>query len=162
MAERHRWAGVFSRADLEPLADPHRASAMARVNGTTYCASVLPWRSCGSEPPWVGERHADKTGAAVTELLRTLPQGQLVWGGDWNHALAGREWSGSAGGRTHVLAALAELRLQVPTAPLPHRVDGLSSIDHIAVGSGETVVSAERLDASGLSDHDAYVVELSG
>lgn len=73
MSAHRRWAGVLSRSDLEPLPDPHPASAMAVVNGWTFCSSILPWRSCGGRDPWVGSRHADKTAATVDALLTALP-----------------------------------------------------------------------------------------
>ena len=83
--------------------------------------------------------------------------------GDWNHALKGKEYAGSAGGRAAITSALDELGLVVPTAELPHRIDGLLSIDHIAVPkeiAGEpTRVVAAKGDKR-LSDHDAYVVEV--
>ncbi|MFC7492756.1 MULTISPECIES: hypothetical protein [unclassified Nocardioides] len=160
MAPRRRWAGVASRPPLTPVPDPHPASAMAAVDGWTFCSSILPWRSCGNRDPWQGTRHADKTTAAVERLLERLPTDRFVWGGDWNHALSGREWSGSIGGRTSILAALEKLGLDVPTALLPHRIEGLLSIDHIAVPSGTEVTEATAVDADSLSDHDAYVVEL--
>jgi hypothetical protein len=51
----------------------------------------------------------------------------------------------------------------VPTAELPHPIEGLLSIDHVAVPSG-TVASATRVEAiheaTRLSDHDAYVVDV--
>ena len=86
---------------------------------------------------------------------------RLVWGGDWNHALSGREYAGSLGGRKVVLDAVDQLDLSVPTADLPHPIDGLLSIDHVAVPRG-TATTASRLpaerDGTRLSDHDAYVV----
>jgi endonuclease/exonuclease/phosphatase family metal-dependent hydrolase len=144
--------------------DPHPASARAQIGATTYVSSVLPWRTCGSRPPWVGERHADKTANAVDDLLlRLRPAQLLVWGGDWNHALTGKEYAGSQGGRLAILSALDELKLEVPTADLPHRIDGLLSIDHLAVPPGSST-SATRLvaehDGKRLSDHDAYISDL--
>jgi len=51
----------------------------------------------------------------------------------------------------------------VPTADLPHRIDGLLSIDHIAVPAEMPLATASRVVASvagrRLSDHDAYVTE---
>ena len=164
MAARRRWAAVLSRAELTPLADPHLASAMAIVGGTTYCSSILPWRSCGDRLPWVGARHVDKTEHAVKELVSNLPPRDLVWGGDWNHAMDGLEYAGSKGGRQHIRHALDDLDLIVPTAPLAHRIDGLLTIDHVAVGRSANVVGATRFvaEAQGkrLSDHEAYVVEI--
>jgi hypothetical protein len=162
MTLKRRWAGVFSRGSMTPLPDPHAASALARVGYLTYCSSILPWRSCGDRAPWVGARHADKTANAVDQLVGVLPQSGLVWGGDWNHALTGREYAGSMGGRTALLKALAELGLKAPTSDLPHRLDGLLTIDHIAVGHSVEVHEVARhiplVDSHHLSDHDAYVV----
>ena len=55
-----------------------------------------------------------------------------------------------------------ELGLVVPTAELPHPIEGLLSIDHIAVPQG-TAATARQVAATHegrrLSDHDAYVVD---
>ncbi|WP_347057399.1 endonuclease/exonuclease/phosphatase family protein [Blastococcus sp. HT6-30] len=165
MAARRSWAAVFSRAPLTPLPDPHVASAAAVIDGITYCSSILPWRDSGGEPTWPGAEpprnlHSGRTRYAVRQLVCALPHQDLVWGGDWNHALSGDEYAGSKGGRAHVRAAVNLLGLQVPTAELPHRLDGLLSIDHIAVPTSWTVRDARRLDATGLSDHDGYVVDV--
>jgi hypothetical protein len=160
MGDEKWWAGIYSRRPLSPLPDPHVASAAARIDGTTYCSSILPWRSCGGEPTWPGPDHAGKTAFAVDTLLGRLPTNRLVWGGDWNHALSGVEWAGSKPGRQHVLHAVEMLGLTVPTAELPHRIDGLLSIDHIAVAADQPVIPAERRSAIGLSDHDCYVIQL--
>ena len=164
MAPRRHWAAVASRLPMASTPDPHPASAQAQVGATTYVSSVLPWRNCSSRPPWVGERHAEKTAHAVDDLLLRMRAADcLVWGGDWNHALTGKEYAGSAGGRAAIAGALDELGLAVPTADLPHRIDGLMSIDHIAVPTGSvgeaTRIVAEK-DGKRLSDHDAYVVEM--
>ncbi len=83
MAARRRWAGIVSRLGLEPLADPHPASAMASAAGLTFCSSILPWKAAPSRDPWVGGGHAEKMGSAVTSLLPQLPRTDLIWGGDW-------------------------------------------------------------------------------
>ncbi len=57
---------------MTPKPDPHPASASVRIGSTTYVSSVLPWHSCGSGPPWVGDRHVDKTEHAVGELVENL------------------------------------------------------------------------------------------
>lgn len=163
LAPRRHWAAVASRLPMASSPDPHPASAQVQVGATTYVSTVLPWRSAGTRPPWVGSSHAEKTRHAVDDLhlrLRAVPS--LVWGGDWNHALTGREHAGSKAGRVAVLDALADLDLAVPTADLPHAIDGLLSIDHIALPAG-TTSAAERVvaerEGKRLSDHDAYVVD---
>jgi hypothetical protein len=133
---------------------------MATVNGLTFCSSILPWRACGADPPWIGTRHQEKTENAINSLMGNLPRERLVWGGDWNHALTGREYAGSMGGRRAILAAVDDRDLQVPTSGLGHRIDGLLTIDHIALDSATAVMSADRIVAQDLSDHDAYVVEI--
>jgi hypothetical protein len=160
MAPRRRWAAILSNTPLEALPDPHPASALARIGSLVFCSSILPWRSCGTDSPWVGTRHVDKTKAALDHLLLALPNTGLVWGGDWNHALVGKEYAGSQGGRKHLLDAISELKLQVPTTNLPHRLPDCLSIDHISISQTATVVLAERIDATGFSDHDAYIIEI--
>ena len=163
MAARRRWAAVASRLPMASNPDPHPASAAAQIGATTYVSSVLPWRSARSGPVWVGERHADRAQTAVNDLLLRLRAApSLVWGGDWNHALTGKEHAGSKAGRDAITGALDELGLVVPTTDLPHAIEGLLSIDHVAVPAGSAAsawrVVAER-SGKRLSDHDAYVVD---
>jgi hypothetical protein len=161
MATRRRWAAVASSSSLKPLPDPHTASAAAVIDGIVFCSSILPWRGCGRGPVWGDGSLADRTTRAVTQLLANLPDQPLVWGGDWNHALAGREYAGSMAGRREIQAAIEQRDLTVPTRDLPHRIVGLLSIDHIAVPTDWSPVAC-HVDARGatspLSDHDAYVV----
>ena len=164
MSERRHWAAVASREPMTALPDPHPASAAVRIGTTTYVSSVLPWKGSGPTTPWVGENHASRTEIAISDLVSNLQEARpLVWGGDWNHALTGREYAGSMGGRRAVLGALDSFGLDVPTADLPHAIDSLLSIDHIAVPVGlrahASRVPAER-GGRRLSDHDAYVVEV--
>lgn len=105
MASHRHWAGIASRLPMSSCPDPHPASAAVRVEATTYVSSVLPWRACGSRPPWVGDRHADKTRNAVDDLLLRLR-------------------AGSKDGRAAILAALVELGLMAPTTDLPHAIEG--------------------------------------
>ena len=159
-----RWAGIFSRFELEPLHDPHPASAMARVGQTTFVSTILPWRGTGDVEPWHGTNHGERTRAALRTLVPAMPEGDLCWGGDWNHAMSGREYAGNKGGREAVLGAVSERDLAVPTAQLPHAIDGLLTIDHVAVPSAWEVLTAARVpavsDSMRLSDHDLYLIEV--
>ena len=159
MPKRH-WAAVASRLPMRPAADPHGASAMVELQGLRVCASVLPWHACGTRDPWSGATTAEKTMAAVAAVEANAPS---IWGGDWNHALSGREWAGSAAGRRSLLASIERLGLQVPTAASPHQIADLLSIDHIAVPSAWAVGGTQRYPAfvgdTRISDHDAYVVD---
>ena len=170
MNNRKRWAGILSARTTEPLADPHPASAAARIAGRTFVSSVLPWNGCGEHWPGDGDGPAAKTVEAVrvltTALMTTATAGgSVVWGGDWNDALVGRDGAGTATGRESINSALDGLGLQVPTRGLPHRLASSGSIDHLAVPRADTVLSAHRIsavvDGVTLSDHDAYVVELA-
>lgn len=163
MGRGQHWAGVFSRRPLNRLPEPHPASAAARIDRRVCGSSILPWRGCGAGEPWGDGTTAEKTQRCLDELGESL-RPDWVWGGDWNHALMGPETAGSMAGRLAVQRRLAELDLQVPTADLPHQLDGLHSIDHIAVPRTWRVLSAERISATDrgrrLSDHDAYVVDV--
>lgn len=160
MSPKRRWAAVASRQPMRPLPDPHGASAMADVGGLRMCSSILPWKGCGAQEPWVGTNTAEKTIAAVAAIELAAP---VVWGGDWNHALSGREWAGSVAGRRSVLESVERQGLHVPTALSPHQIEGLLSIDHIAAPRAWVVSDTQRHRAftgeSRISDHDAYVVE---
>jgi len=159
------WASVLSLKPLRALPDPHPATAAVEGWGFTWCSSVLPWRSCGAGPVWSGANHAERTQAAVMELMSALGPGPLVWGGDWNHALSGREHAGSMAGRQSIENAMRRRDLEVPTALLPHALDGLLSIDHIAVPGGASTTATRIKAVAGavrLSDHDAYLVEWDG
>ena len=102
--------------------------------------------------------------AATLEALRPFlaAQADLVWGGDWNHALNGPERAGSSLGRADLLRLLVDLRLGVATSELAHALPGLRSIDHVAARlpaqRAERVVA--ELGHRRLSDHDLYVVDL--
>lgn len=165
MAPRRHWAMVAARDELDELNaldDPHGATAMAEINGFRICSSILPWRSCGTRDPWKGRSTAEKTTAAVEAVEAAKP---AIWGGDWNHALSGQEWTGSQAGRRTILQSLDRLSMQVPTASAPHQLEGLLSIDHVAVPMAWTVSGVEHYSAFirgvRISDHDAYVIEVS-
>ena len=165
MLKKKAFAAVLAAGELVPLPDPHPASALALVDGVRFCSSILPWRSCGTDEPWGDGNHADRVERTLRRLLDALGQEPVVWGGDWNHSLAGDEGAGSKAGREHLLAALDELELVVPTRELLCRVSALLSIDHVAVPVDWTVLPALHVpgvDEIGtrLSDHDAYVVEV--
>ena len=164
MAPHRKWAAILSREPLVGMCDPHPASALARVGDWLFCSSVLPWKACGNRSPWVGHLLAEKTEATLNELLDKLPKDKLIWGGDWNHSLSGREYVGSLIGREHVLKTVDLLRLQVPTEKLPHRISTLLAIDHIAVPRIVSVIDKSRVEAVAdgerMSDHEAYVVEI--
>lgn len=160
MARQRHWTGIWSRHPMTPLPDPHGASAMAETLGYRFCSSILPWRSCGSREPWVGSSTAERSIDAVDAIRKAAPD---IWGGDWNHALKAREYAGSKAGREHLLTTLAQLGLQAATTDAPHQIEGLLSIDHIAipaVWSARVEHRSALLDEGRLSDHDAYVVEV--
>ena len=164
MARGQHWAAVLSQVPLTPLPDPHEASAAALVNRITYCSTILPWSGCTTPPstPWVGTSLEDMTRAAIDRLTKVFPKSTTVWGGDWNQNLAGG-WQhvGSTGMRKVVESALSLLQLQVATAELPFQTGAdQNTIDHIAVPLQWNIRGAARISAVGLSDHDAYVIEV--
>jgi len=165
MAPRRHWAGIYSRTPLQPRPDPHPASAAAFGLGLTWCSSILPWRSCGTVP-WGDGAASEKTRRALDQLASELPVGALIWGGDWNHAMQGREYAGSVAGRTAIKAAVVDLQLTLATEDSPHCIPGLLTIDHIAVPRSARIHAVNRIvaeDRSGkrLSDHDAYAIDVT-
>ncbi|WP_180936022.1 hypothetical protein [Nocardioides ungokensis] len=155
------WAGIFSSVGLAPQPDPHPATAMALCDGVRLMSSVLPWRSCSA--PWDETSLAEKMSVTLARL-REHVEGATIWGGDWNQALEGRDYAGSAAGRARILELVSDSRLSVPTGALGSASKGHRSIDHIAVPITWDVNGAWRLEASvsgrRLSDHDAYVVSV--
>ena len=147
---------------LQPPHPPlHPASAAAVVDGTTYVSSILPWAGSGGKDPWNGVDHPARVVSTLKVLAPFLhEQKHLVWGGDWNHSLAGPERAGSAAGRMHLLALVDDLGLCVPTAGLSHHLTGLLSIDHVAVRGGAEDAGrvVATTDGRRLGDHDFYVV----
>jgi len=162
MAAKRRWAAVFACEQLRALPQPHPATAAADLAGLTLWSSILPWRTCGERPPWRGTDHTQRTRATLDALVAAAPDRRLVWGGDWNHALEGREYAGSHDGRAALLDAVSRFGLAVPTAQLGHPLPGLLSIDHIAVPT-EWRCTTRRVVAevgeTRLSDHDIYIID---
>lgn len=162
MSRQQHWAAILAH-NVAPADDPDAATAAATVNGITVWSSVLPWPSCGPDTPWEGHRHDDRIHTALDRLRAQAPAGELIWGGDWNHTLQGRI-IGSRTGRNTLLSVIEDFGLQVPTAALPHRLEGATSIDHIGIPATWHVRTAQRIraEAAGqrLSDHDMYVIEV--
>lgn len=156
MTRGQHWAGIFSRRPLLLADDPHGASALATIDGVSFCASILPWRRCGNQFPWRGATTSEKTEQAVEAILAARPS---VWGGDWNHSFRGSERAGSIQGRNIIQRAVGELKLHIATTNCLHHCPGQYAIDHLAVPW--ITSTAERLPSGALSDHDAYVLESS-
>ena len=157
---KQHWAAVLSGQPLVPLPNPHPASAAALIDGITYCSSILPWATCGNEPPWVGSSLAEKVVNTLSNLLAALPHQDLVWGGDWNQNLTG-EWENvGTKDRQSILDAISSFNLRVATADLLHQNSISHSIDHIAIPFVWKFEKPIRVAATGLSDHDAYVIQV--
>lgn len=164
MQRGQHYAAILSRSELTPLQDPHAASCAAAVDGMNYCSSILPWSTCARDAssPWYGQGTiADMVRETLECLLDTLPSTKLVWGGDWNQNLAGG-WQhvGSSQGRARIEQVVLRLGLQVPTANLPHRMNGSYTIDQIALPDDWNHSNATRIKTPQLSDHDAYTIEI--
>jgi hypothetical protein len=107
---------------------------------------VLPWRGARATWPDEAPDTAARTGAALARLRPALATADtpVIWGGDWNHAMSGTERAGSAAGRRAIAALVADLGLAVPTGDRPHRIEGVLSIDRIAVPATWAVASCRR------------------
>jgi hypothetical protein len=164
MLRRQHYAAIFSLLPLGQALNAHDASAAAFIDGIAYCSTILPWARCGSQPGslWVGESLEAMARPAIDQLMKVLPKANTVWGGDWNQALAGGSQRVCSDGlRNLVELSVSSLDLLVPTAGLPHQKGGgRYTIDHIAVPHQWNFRSAARIGAKGLSDHDAYIIEI--
>ncbi len=158
------WAAIWSTTPPAPLPSPHPAAALAQLGDLRVCSCVLPWRGARAYWPDEGANTAAITIASLGHIEPSLTAAgcPVVWGGDWNHAMTGREYAGSIEGRSAIGALVTTLGLTVTTADAPHRIEGLLSIDHIAVPATWVSGPCRRVvaEAEGrrLSDHDAYVV----
>jgi len=110
------WAGIASKWPMKSIIAEHPVIAMARIDhpdGAFLAASsVFPWR--GAMKFWpagdgdsFAERCAGTLVAHATEIEGTRGGLPVVWGGDFNQALSGREYVGSRGGRDALLKAFA-------------------------------------------------------
>jgi hypothetical protein len=131
---------------------------MAEIDGLRVCSSILPWRTCGVAAPWVGSTTRAKTESAVACIEAAVSR---VWGGDWNHAMSGREWSGSHEGRRAILEAVGHLGLQVVTDKAPHQISGLLSIDHIAIPATWTLPTSSIIRPSGTGHGSPTTMHMS-
>lgn len=154
------WATVLSTRPLEPLPDPHPASAAVLVGDVVVCASVLPWPLAGGSWPWGPPEHLPRMQQTLRELTGAFAGRTVVWGGDWNQPLTGSLAGFSRAARDAITASVEMLDLQVPTESLAGRAPGQGSIDHLAVPRSWTIRDAGRVPVDeDLSDHDAYWVD---
>lgn len=154
------WSAILSTEPMEPAIDPHPASCAAAIGETLVCSSVLPWPLAGELWPWEPIAHQARLDTTADDLTKYLEGREVIWGGDWNQPLTGNLSGFTRGAQTSLLETLKALDLQVPTAALPGRVDGQASTDHIAVPKSWQINEAVAVRvASGLSDHDVYIID---
>jgi hypothetical protein len=165
MSRKQHYAAVLTHLSFSPLSGPHAASAAVKINDVTYCSTILPWRGCKRTAPslWVGGTLEEMTRHVLDSISEAFSKSILVWGGDWNQSLMqSRDDVGSKSRKERLKTAISALGLCVPTAELAKQSgNGHHTIDHIAIPKGWRLASSpRRVDAKGLSDHDAYIVEV--
>lgn len=164
IAEGNHWAGLLSRWPIEPEPDPHPASALGRIDGHLYCASVLPWPLLHEDGVdlWEGEDHLSRVTSTIEALAPVLGGAEAVWGGAWNQPLAGNIVGYSRTVQEALGAAVDDLGMQVPTATLRARNGRQNTVDQVAVPKTWLLADAGAVTVDGaLSDHDIYWVEAS-
>lgn len=161
MSPTKHWAAILARQSMRPIEDPHPASAAAYVDGRLMCSSVLPWPLAGAHWPWGSPEHEARVKETLDQLAPVLNEEVSVWGGDWNQPLAGNLSGFTRAAQVLILAAVDDMRLQVPTAELSSRSATQRSIDHIALPQSWVVRADGHVSVvPELSDHDAYWVEV--
>ncbi len=100
----------------------------------------------------------------ASEIRQASHGYRLVWGGDFNQGLAGREHVGSLSGRGRLLSTFDGLGLAPVTGNAAGRRASEHAVDHVAVPDGwaleRLAVERPRQDGAELSDHPAYQVTL--
>ena len=163
---RKSWTAV-SAPEARAVSSPHTVAALATVGELLVCSLVLPWRGARRWWPEPGPSIESLTIATLDAVQPILAshEGDVVLGGDFNHAWSGQEYSGSHAGREAIRTFVDALGLQVPTRDAPHRLPGALAIDHIALPEHWRVDATRRHVAEAgdrrLSDHNAYTVDVT-
>jgi hypothetical protein len=167
------WSEIICSWPIEPIITKHPSLAMARIDhpGKPFlvAASVFPWRGAAEFwPTGDGDTFAERCvntldahAAEICEARYGLP---VVWGGDFNQALSGRDYVGSDAGRAALSKAFKHLGLRAVTVETDGQIPPHQSIDHLAIpqgwGSGTVEVRRHESDGRFLSDHPSYVVSV--
>jgi hypothetical protein len=172
---QQRWSAISTRWPITPIQADHEGLALGRVTSPhgplVVATSVMPWR--GAAGSWPGDP-TDSLMVRFTLALRlhlhAIQQARVgiepvVWGGDFNQALTGRETAGSLAGRRLLLEAFEALGLKAVTADADHRIAGIYAIDHVAVPTAWGPPHCRKawpMSSTGkpLSDHALYVVDV--
>jgi Endonuclease/Exonuclease/phosphatase family len=165
------WSTIICRWHVEPIDTTHPSLAMARIDHPAepflVAASVFPWRGAAEFwPTGDGDTFAERCvntleahSAEICEARCGLP---VVWGGDFNQALSGRDYVGSDAGREALSRAFKHIGSRAVTIESDGQVTPHQSIDHIAVPkawrSEDVEVQRPQSDGRFLSDHPSYVV----
>lgn len=167
------WTAIWSRWPLVPLRERHPSLQLAACRHPSanilVAASVLPWRDAGADWPLdpdasYADRFSRCLEAHASEIRQASHGYRLVWGGDFNQGLAGREHVGSLSGRGRLLSTFDGLGLAPVTGNAAGRRASEHAVDHVAVPDGwaleRLAVERPRQDGAELSDHPAYQVTL--
>ena len=177
-----RSAAISSSWQMEPILGPNTLVeewiCMARLNNPNNnetilaVSTVLPWR--GITPYWRQALTKQTTFAdAFRHVLQYIvqrinterrPGENVIWGGDFNQALSGRDYVGTNQGRRDFQKALQNLELWAPTADMPALIPAHPAIDHIAIPSAwsikdEPLILRPTRNQKNLSDHALYVID---
>lgn len=173
------WVAVVGSA-VEPvdLDVPYeRLSVVARttIAGRTVIVygAVLPWLSVKHHAPYVArtgesalevfERVLAEHAADVAELRRRY-DAPVIWAGDFNQSLVGRNSAGSAVRRAALAKSLANLGLTAWNEAAAHARRGMCAIDLICGPKEYKPIRQGRihpiLRGIAMSDHAGYWVEV--
>jgi hypothetical protein len=166
-----------SRLDDEPLPfERLSVAALAEPNGVpaVVYGSVLPWRQIVRQAPCLvrpNESYATAfqriLAAQVADVVRfrlRFPDRMIIWAGDFNQSLVGRNLTGSKRAREQLSSALKRLDLVAWNSNAPHSSPDMCAVDLVC---GPNVYRIPRIDlipthhaGRRLSDHVGYVVQL--
>ena len=171
------WVAIVGRS-VEPvvLDVPFERMAVAAttcVNDVRLLVygSVLPWGLFPRDALQAREtgmqgflRVLHEQTADIGQLRQQFPKHVVIWAGDFNQTLSGRNQGGSAAKREALLRAIDKLGLKAWNAGAAHAADGLHAIDLIC-GPREVAINRQGridpvLDGVTMTDHAGYWVEI--
>ena len=157
----------FERLAVAALAEPDGVPAV--VYG-----SVLPWRQIVQQAPSLVRPYENYATAfqrilaeQVADLMRfrvRFPDRMIIWAGDFNQSLVGRNLTGSKSGREQLSSALKHLDLVAWNSNAPHSRTDMCAIDLVCGPDVDRIPRIELIpthqEGRKLSDHMGYVVQL--
>lgn len=174
------WVAIVGRS-VEPVAldvpyERTAVAARASIDGASVIVygAVLPWLAITNHAPELVRDGEDSFAAFKRVLaeqasdivaLRRRYGEPVVWAGDFNQSVSGRNAGGSNERRALLIETLASLGMTAWNGEAAHAQSGLCSVDLICGPAACPLTAQGRIDPARdgvtLSDHAGYWVEIA-